>query len=151
MERQRSGEHTRPRVWWSAPTPTRSSLLTMRWAEAVGEGADCHTRGRVCSPELRTRALTCIARTGVLNYAGVVFARILLVIALMFVLDVAWWVAALRLTKPKLGRILASVFMACQMAGLLAFIAGRWWHVEWLRLMPKSAWAAVVIWHFFAL
>jgi predicted MPP superfamily phosphohydrolase len=95
--------------------------------------------------------MPCIAREGVLNYANAVFARILLVIALMFVLDVAWWVAALRLTKPKLGRILVSVFMACQMTGLFAFIAARWWQVDWMRQIPKAAWAAVVIWHVFGL
>jgi hypothetical protein len=51
------GEHTRPRVSWSAPSPT-TSLLHFLWyeGEAVGEGADCHTRGRVRSPELKTGA-----------------------------------------------------------------------------------------------
>jgi hypothetical protein len=54
---------------WGAHAPSRvvvgasadhilpSSLLTMGRTEAVGEGADCHTRGRVCSPELRKRTL----------------------------------------------------------------------------------------------
>jgi predicted MPP superfamily phosphohydrolase len=67
----------------------------------------------------------------------------------MLVVDVAWWVTAIRLTKSKPGRILVSVFMTCQMAGLLAFIAARGWHLDWIREIPKAEWAAVVIWHVF--
>ncbi len=79
------------------------------------------------------------------------FASILVIIGLMIVLDVAWWVASLRLTKRKRWRVLASVFMAGQMAGLLSIIGGRWWNVDWLRQPPKAIIAAVIIWHFFGL
>jgi hypothetical protein len=53
------GAHAPSRVVVGAPADhlLASSLLPMGCAEAVGEGADCDTRGRVCSPELRTRAL----------------------------------------------------------------------------------------------
>jgi predicted MPP superfamily phosphohydrolase len=80
-----------------------------------------------------------------------VFARFLVIIALMIVLDAAWWVAAMRLTKKRPLRVLVSIFMAAQMAGLLSFICGRWWHVEWLRQTPKGVLTAVIIWHFFGL
>jgi hypothetical protein len=63
---RRSEWHTRParhagisyvvpsRVSWSASPPTTSLLLlrcVIRGRAAVGEGADCNTRGRVCHPE----------------------------------------------------------------------------------------------------
>jgi predicted MPP superfamily phosphohydrolase len=80
-----------------------------------------------------------------------VFSFVLLIIALMIVLDVAWWVAAMRLARRTLWRVLVSVFMVGQMAGLLSFVGGRWWHVDWLRQTPKAVFAAVVIWHFFGL
>jgi len=74
-----------------------------------------------------------------------------MIIALMLVLDVIWWVAGVRLTKNWLARLAVSVFIAAQIAGLLSFIAGRWWHAGWLRQMPKAALAEVIIWHFFGL
>jgi uncharacterized protein len=80
-----------------------------------------------------------------------VYSFILAILALMFLLDVVWWMAALRLTKRKLWRWLVSLFMAGQMAGLLSILGGRWWHLDWLRPMPKSVFAAVFIWHFFGL
>jgi hypothetical protein len=80
-----------------------------------------------------------------------VFRFIFLIIGLMIVLDLAWWLAALRMTKSKLGRVLVNVFMAGQMAGLLSIIMGRWWHVDWLRQTPKAILTAVIIWHFFGL
>ncbi len=69
----------------------------------------------------------------------------------MIVLDAAWWVAAMRLAKRRLWRVLVSVFMAGQMAVLLAIIAGSWWHVDLLRQTPKAVLAAAIIWHFFGL
>ena len=74
-----------------------------------------------------------------------------MIIPLMLALDVAWWVAGMRLTKKRLARVLFSVFMAAQIAGLLSFIGGRWLHAGWLREMPKAVFAGVIIWHFFGL
>jgi uncharacterized protein len=75
----------------------------------------------------------------------------LVIIALMIVLDVVWWVTAMRLTRRRLWRVLVNIFMIEEMAGLLSFIGGRWWHVDWLRQTPKSVLSAVIIWHFFGL
>jgi hypothetical protein len=71
--------------------------------------------------------------------------------ALALALDAAWWLAVMRLTKRRLWRTLASVFVAGQMAGLLAIMAGRWWHMAWLRQTPRAIFAAVLLWHFFGL
>jgi uncharacterized protein len=57
----------------------------------------------------------------------------------------------MRLARKSLWRVLVSIFMLGQMAGLLSFIGARWWHVDWLRQTPKAVFAAVVIWHFFGL
>jgi len=69
----------------------------------------------------------------------------------MFAVDVAWWAAAMRLTKSKTARILVSVFMVCQIAGFLAFVVAQGSPIDWVRQIPKAAWAAVVLWHFFGL
>lgn len=74
-----------------------------------------------------------------------------MIIGLIVALDVAWWVMAMRLAKRRLWRVLISVFMAGQMAGLLSIIVGRFLHFEWLRQTPRAVFAAVLIWHFFGL
>jgi predicted MPP superfamily phosphohydrolase len=94
---------------------------------------------------------SCIARNGISIYGKVVFSFVFVIIGLMIVLDVAWWVAAMRLTRRSQWRVLANVFIVAQMAGLLWIIGGRWWHVDWLRQTPKAVFAAVIIWHFFGL
>jgi hypothetical protein len=74
-----------------------------------------------------------------------------LLIPLMFVLDVVWWVAAMRLTRGSRWRVLVSVFMAGQTAGLLLAILGPWRHVDLLGQTPKPVLVAVAIWHFFGM
>jgi hypothetical protein len=104
----------------------------------------------MCRLSVRT-GLIHIAGNGGPNYSGVVFwfwFRVL-IIPLMFLLDAAWWMAAMRLTKRRLWRVLVSVFMAGQMAGLLLAIFGSWWHVDLLGQTPKAVLVAVFIWHFF--
>src|ERR1019366_7631172 len=66
---------------------------------------------------------------------------------LMIVVDVAWWVAVVRLTKRKLWRVLVSVFMAGQLAAHLSAIAG----FDWPSHVPKGVLLAVMAWHYFAL
>ena len=77
-----------------------------------------------------------------------------LIIPLMIVLDAAWWVAAMRLTKRRLWRVVVCVFMAGQTAALLLAILGRWWHVDLLGQTPKAVLVAFFIctfsgWAFF--
>jgi predicted MPP superfamily phosphohydrolase len=80
-----------------------------------------------------------------------VLSRFLVIVGLMIVLDAAWWMAAMRLLKRRLWRVLATLFIAGQIAGLLSIICGRWWQVDWLRQTPKAVLTAVIIWHFFGL
>jgi len=80
-----------------------------------------------------------------------VFAFVLVILGAMIVLDVLWWALALRLATQRSLRIVVNVFMATQMAGLLAVVAGRWLRVDWLGRPPKVLFAAIIIWHFFGL
>jgi len=66
--------------------------------------------------------------------------------ALMLVVDVGWWVVALRLVKKRLWRIVVSVFMAGQLAAHISAIAG----VEWPRHGPTLVVVGVIVWHYFA-
>ncbi len=74
-----------------------------------------------------------------------------LIVPLMIVLDAVWWMAAMRLTKRRLWRVLVSVFMAGQTAALLSIIVGTWRHVDLLGQAPKAVLVAVIIWHFFGI
>jgi hypothetical protein len=65
----------------------------------------------------------------------------------MLVIDAAWWLVAMRLTKRRLWRILASVFIAAQMAAHFSLMCG----IVWYRHAPKAAFLAVVTWHYFGL
>ena len=58
--------------------------------------------------------------------------------------DAAWWVAAMRLTKRRLWRLLVSIFLAGQMAALLSLMYG----LDWSRHAPKAVLVAVVTWHY---
>jgi predicted MPP superfamily phosphohydrolase len=71
----------------------------------------------------------------------------LVIIALMAVLDMAWWVTALRLTKNRRYRVLVHIFMAGQLAALLSIVG----YLDWLQHAPKPVLVAVVLWHFFGL
>lgn len=65
--------------------------------------------------------------------------------ALMVVMDAAWWVVAMRLTKRRLWRVLVCVFMAGQTAAHVSAMAG----LDWLDRSPKPVLVAVFIWHYF--
>jgi len=95
------------------------------------------------------RGLIYIARNGVPNHAGVVFSFWfqLVIMILMAVLDAAWWVVAMRLTKRRLWQVLVSVFMAGQMAAHLSLMGG----FDWTRHTPKAVLVEIIIWHFFVL
>jgi hypothetical protein len=64
------------------------------------------------------------------------------VMILMALLDAAWWMMALRLTKKRLWRVLLSVFMAVQLAAHLSLMGG----LDWPRHVPKLVFAEVVLW-----
>lgn len=62
----------------------------------------------------------------------------------MLVLDVLWWLVAMRLTKRTLGRVLLSLFMAVQTAGHVVAMAGV---DDLLRRIPKAIVVALYVWH----
>ncbi len=66
--------------------------------------------------------------------------------SLAVVMDVTWWVVALRLTKRGLWRILISVFLAAQLTAQLSLMIG----FVSSRNLPKAVLVAIVVWHFFA-
>jgi hypothetical protein len=70
---------------------------------------------------------------------------------LMILLDVVWWVAAMRLTKERWARVLVSLFMGVQSAALLVAFLGRWRHVDLIGHAPKAVLVAFFIWHFFGI
>lgn len=63
------------------------------------------------------------------------------------VLDVVWWLAAMRLARKPLWRILVCVFMAAQLSAALMVAAGA----DLSLYIPTPALVAVVVWHFFGL
>ena len=67
----------------------------------------------------------------------------LAILVLMAALDGAWWVLALRLTKPRGWRIFISLFMVVQLAAMLSILDGR----DWLNHTPKPLIVAVNLWH----
>lgn len=71
----------------------------------------------------------------------------------MIMLDIAWWVIALRLVQKIHWRILISLFMAVQMGAVTLELLGRLgWQVIDLRLyIPQYGLASIVIWHYLAL
>jgi uncharacterized protein len=67
--------------------------------------------------------------------------------ALFVVVDVAWWMLVINLTKRRLWRIIASIFIAGQLAAHVSAIAG----VDWPRHVPKAVLVAAMLWHYLAL
>src|ERR1700731_3143522 len=69
----------------------------------------------------------------------------------MFALDLLWcWVLA-RATNRKWVRVFVAIFMIAQAVGLMWLISGRLFQTGWDRWLPKSATAAIFIWHFIGL
>jgi len=66
--------------------------------------------------------------------------------SLAVVMDVTWWVVALRLTKRGLWRILISAFLAAQLTAQLSLMTG----FVSSRNLPKIVLVSIVVWHFFA-
>jgi len=66
---------------------------------------------------------------------------------LLAMLDVVWWLIAMRLAKKTLWRVLASIFMAAQLFAVLMVVAG----VDLSLYLPTPALIGVVVWHFFGL
>jgi predicted MPP superfamily phosphohydrolase len=67
--------------------------------------------------------------------------------ALMIVVDVAWWLLALRLTKQLLWRVIIGAFLVLQLAAVVTGIAG----VDWPSHVPRGVFATVLVWHYLGL
>ena len=63
------------------------------------------------------------------------------------VLDVLWWLAAMRVAKKTVWRVLVCVFMAAQLSAALLVADGA----DLSLYIPTPALLAVVVWHFFGL
>ena len=68
----------------------------------------------------------------------------------MLALDAAWWIVSVKLAT-KGWRLVTTVFMAAQVAGLLGIIGSRILHLGWDRTLPKFAVSAIFLWHLFGL
>jgi len=73
------------------------------------------------------------------------------IIGLMLALDIFWWCILARATNRKWVRALVTIFMIGQTMGLIWLISGRLFQTGWDRWLPKSATAAIFIWHFIGL
>ena len=76
---------------------------------------------------------------------------ILKIIGLMLALDIFWWCVLARATNRKWVRAFVTIFMIAQTVGLIWLISGRFFQTDWDRWLPKSATAAIFIWHFIGL
>jgi predicted MPP superfamily phosphohydrolase len=65
----------------------------------------------------------------------------------MLAADAACWVAAIRLTKRNLWRVLITIFLAVQMSAMLSGISG----FNWPLYAPKAVFVFIVLWHYLAL
>jgi predicted MPP superfamily phosphohydrolase len=73
------------------------------------------------------------------------------IIGLMLSLDIFWWCVLARATNRKWVRAFVAIFMIAQTVGLIWLISGRFFQTDWDRWLPKSATAAIFIWHFIGL
>ena len=70
------------------------------------------------------------------------------IIGLMLALDIFWWCVLARATNRKWVRAFVTIFMIAQTIGLTWLLSGRLFQTGWDRWLPKSATAAIFIWHF---
>ena len=73
------------------------------------------------------------------------------IIGLMLALDMFWWCILARATNRKWVRAFVTIFMIAQTIGLIWLLSGRLFQTGWDRWLPKSATAAIFIWHFIGL
>ncbi|HEY2626277.1 MAG TPA: metallophosphoesterase [Candidatus Udaeobacter sp.] len=73
------------------------------------------------------------------------------IIGLMLALDIFWWRVLARATNRKWVRAFVTIFMITQTIGLIWLLSGRLFQTGWDRWLPKSATAAIFIWHFIGL
>lgn len=64
---------------------------------------------------------------------------------LCVLLDIAWWIVALRITKKPIWRVLISLFMGAQLCASISIAA----NVDISLYIPTAALAAVMVWHYF--
>ncbi len=69
----------------------------------------------------------------------------------MLALDIFWWWVIARATNRKWVRAFVTIFMLTQTIGLTWLLSGRLFQTGWDRWLPKSATAAIFIWHFIGL
>jgi uncharacterized protein len=75
---------------------------------------------------------------------------VLILLGTMLLLDLLWWTASTRITRPTLARIGFAIFTLAQIAGLIWLLAQRFAHAESTApfpKFPKFAISAVFIWH----
>jgi uncharacterized protein len=63
------------------------------------------------------------------------------------VLDIAWWIVAMRLTKTTIWRVLISLFMTAQLCAAILIAA----NMDLSLYIPTAALVAVVVWHYFGM
>ncbi len=63
------------------------------------------------------------------------------------VLDIAWWVIAMRLTNKRVWRLIISLFMAVQLCFGILIASGA----DLATHIPTAMLSAVVVWHFFCI
>src|SRR5205823_12805546 len=68
----------------------------------------------------------------------------------MLALDIFWWWVLARATNRKWVRAFVTIFMLTQTIGLTWLLSGRLFQTGWDRWLPKSATAAIFIWHLLA-
>lgn len=66
---------------------------------------------------------------------------------LFVVVDAAWWIVALGLTKKPIWRVLINLFMGAQLCAAILVVA----NVDLSLYIPTTALTAVVVWHFFGM
>lgn len=66
---------------------------------------------------------------------------------LMVVVDLAWWLLAMGLTRKPLWRLVISAFLAVQLACIVSGMAG----VDWPSHVPRSVYLTVLVWHYLGL
>lgn len=66
---------------------------------------------------------------------------------LMVVMDAAFWIAAMHLTKSRLWRVLITIFVALQLTAALSMMLD----FDWIPRGPKAVYVAVLVWHYFVI
>ena len=72
---------------------------------------------------------------------------VLVLIGTMVALDLFWWAASTRISRPSFARIAVAIFALAQLTGLIWLLAQRFARAESTGLFSKFALTNVFIWH----